>query len=262
MKISKAKARKLGNWMKIDWKKVKFKQFWLGVNIELEHAKTVNCHLPTVARIALDHIAEIPDYYDRLIKMEKKAGVSGIYSLIGMEWRSPKGTRKVVGRLPDGRYLVKYITGQFSNSNSAEIHDKENVLFEKKKDEHNLAYKEKLKTEGKRLRAEYEREHGVLLKYLNSLDKSSMQKKRIEIILKVNMVINGKLAPRWKHIVDLVEKGYRVHGKELQAPSGSFFFQKDLTKTAFDFAKWLKSQLGLGGLDIWGHLQHLPRRYK
>ena len=86
MKISREQARKIGNWMKIDWKKVDFRQFWLGINVELEHAKTVNRHLPTIARIALDHIEEIPDYYDRLIKMEKEAGVSGLKKLKKRYW--------------------------------------------------------------------------------------------------------------------------------------------------------------------------------
>ena len=41
----------------------------MGIKVEMEH--TIN---PDVAKkIALDHLAEIPDYYTRLAKMEKEA---------------------------------------------------------------------------------------------------------------------------------------------------------------------------------------------
>lgn len=43
----------------------------MGVKVEMEHTPD-----PFVAaRIALDHLAEIPDYYTRLAKMEEEAGV-------------------------------------------------------------------------------------------------------------------------------------------------------------------------------------------
>jgi len=47
------------------------KQLEMGIKVEMEH--TTN---PIISRkIALDHLAEIPDYYTRLDKMEKEAGV-------------------------------------------------------------------------------------------------------------------------------------------------------------------------------------------
>jgi hypothetical protein len=46
-------------------------QLRLGTRIESEHTNWT----PMAKRIALDHLAEIPDYYDRLIKMEKDAGI-------------------------------------------------------------------------------------------------------------------------------------------------------------------------------------------
>lgn len=42
-----------------------------GIEIEYEHTKDKS----TAREIALDHLLEIPDYYERLDKMEKKAGV-------------------------------------------------------------------------------------------------------------------------------------------------------------------------------------------
>jgi len=47
------------------------KQLEMGIKVEMEH--TTN---PIISRkIALDHLEEIPDYYTRLDKMEKEAGV-------------------------------------------------------------------------------------------------------------------------------------------------------------------------------------------
>jgi len=43
----------------------------LGTRIESEHTNWT----PMAKRIALDHLSEISDYYTRLIKMEKDAGV-------------------------------------------------------------------------------------------------------------------------------------------------------------------------------------------
>ena len=46
-----------------------------GIDVELEHTtdKTV------AEKIAKDHLCEIPDYYDRLEKMEKEAGINEIF---------------------------------------------------------------------------------------------------------------------------------------------------------------------------------------
>lgn len=42
-----------------------------GIKVEMEHTTD-----PVIAkRIALDHLAEISDYYTRLLKMEKEAGI-------------------------------------------------------------------------------------------------------------------------------------------------------------------------------------------
>lgn len=54
------------------------KQLRMGIKIEMEHVpdSTPKVLAKEIAiRIALDHLAEIPDYYTRLIKMEKEAGI-------------------------------------------------------------------------------------------------------------------------------------------------------------------------------------------
>ena len=44
----------------------------MGINVEYEHGPDKI----TSRKIALDHLAEIPDYYTRLKKMEEEVGVS------------------------------------------------------------------------------------------------------------------------------------------------------------------------------------------
>jgi hypothetical protein len=46
-------------------------QLKMGIKVEMEHTTD-----PLIAkRISLDHLSEIPDYYTRLAKMEKEAGI-------------------------------------------------------------------------------------------------------------------------------------------------------------------------------------------
>ena len=45
----------------------------MGISVEMEHTNNRD----VAERIALDHLAEIPDYYTRLLAMEKEAGIEG-----------------------------------------------------------------------------------------------------------------------------------------------------------------------------------------
>jgi len=55
----------------IEEKDVDAKELKMGIKVEMEHTTD-----PILAkRISLDHLSEIPDYYTRLIKMEKEAGI-------------------------------------------------------------------------------------------------------------------------------------------------------------------------------------------
>lgn len=54
--------------------KVDIEQLRKGMEVEQEHLGTIGrFNYLTLARIALDHLKEIPDYYDRLDKMENEA---------------------------------------------------------------------------------------------------------------------------------------------------------------------------------------------
>lgn len=63
------------------------KQVEMGIKVEMEHTNDPD----TAREIALDHLAEFPDYYTRLKEMENKAekelGKSGVK---GMKWNQKK----------------------------------------------------------------------------------------------------------------------------------------------------------------------------
>ncbi len=51
--------------------KINPKQLEIGTKVEMEHTDDVKL----ARKIALDHLREIPDYYTRLLKMEREAGI-------------------------------------------------------------------------------------------------------------------------------------------------------------------------------------------
>ena len=57
------------NRKKIDLSKIDPKELRMGIKVEYEHTKDRE----TAKRIALDHLAELPDYYTRLKAMEEQA---------------------------------------------------------------------------------------------------------------------------------------------------------------------------------------------
>jgi len=72
-------AQKFGESLGIKWDKFDVDQFRRGLDVELEHgtidpATNVTNDDPLITgKIALAHLNEFPDYYDRLDKMEKEA---------------------------------------------------------------------------------------------------------------------------------------------------------------------------------------------
>ena len=75
-------AKKIGEELGIDWSKFDVEQFRKGMDVELEHGK-VDLHTnvsdddPLITgKIALAHLNEFPDYYDRL-KWKKRLKSSG-----------------------------------------------------------------------------------------------------------------------------------------------------------------------------------------
>ena len=76
-----SEAKKIGDRLGIRWDKFDAEQFRMGMDVELEHglrdpSTNVSNDDPVITgKIALAHLNEIPDYYDRLETMEKEAGV-------------------------------------------------------------------------------------------------------------------------------------------------------------------------------------------
>jgi hypothetical protein len=72
-------AREIGQQLNVDWSKFDVDQFRRGMDVELEHGRVdantnVSNDDPLVTgKIALAHLNEFPDYYDRLDKMEEEA---------------------------------------------------------------------------------------------------------------------------------------------------------------------------------------------
>jgi len=72
-------AKSIGEKLGITWNKFNVNQFRKGMNIELEHGiidanTNVSNDNPLITgKIALAHLNEFPDYYDRLEKMETEA---------------------------------------------------------------------------------------------------------------------------------------------------------------------------------------------
>ena len=72
-------AKKIGEKLGIKWNKFDVDQFRRGMDVELEHGlrdkktNVTNDGPLMTGKIALAHLNEFPDYYNRLEKMEKEA---------------------------------------------------------------------------------------------------------------------------------------------------------------------------------------------
>ena len=77
--VTKEDARQIGESLGIKWDKFDLEQFRRGMDVELEHGlgdprtNVTNDDLLITGKIALAHLNEFSDYYDRLEKMEEEA---------------------------------------------------------------------------------------------------------------------------------------------------------------------------------------------
>jgi hypothetical protein len=77
--ITAEEAKLIGARLGINWSKFDVNQFKMGMEVELEHGtvspltNVTDDNLLTTGKIALAHLNEYPDYYTRLLKMEKEA---------------------------------------------------------------------------------------------------------------------------------------------------------------------------------------------
>ncbi|MFW9804274.1 MAG: DUF5661 family protein [Candidatus Thorarchaeota archaeon] len=72
-------AKEVGERLGIKWDEFDLEQFRMGMDVELEHGKrdettnVTNDDAMMTGKIALAHLKEFPDYYDRLDKLEEEA---------------------------------------------------------------------------------------------------------------------------------------------------------------------------------------------
>ena len=77
--ITIEEAKLTGKRLGIKWDKFNVNQFKIGMEVELEHGtinpltNVTNDNLLMTGKIALAHLTEIPNYYTRLLKLEKEA---------------------------------------------------------------------------------------------------------------------------------------------------------------------------------------------
>ncbi len=77
--FSSDEARSIGKHIGIDFRQVSLEQFRIGLSVELEHGSEYPKTNVTgddeylTGKIAWAHLREIPDYYSRLVAMEKAA---------------------------------------------------------------------------------------------------------------------------------------------------------------------------------------------
>ena len=77
--FSEDEAKEVGEKLGIKWDEFDLNQFRNGMNVELEHGKiNPNTNVTSddallTGKIALAHLNEFVDYYDRLDKLEKEA---------------------------------------------------------------------------------------------------------------------------------------------------------------------------------------------
>ncbi|MFH1238111.1 MAG: DUF5661 family protein [archaeon] len=77
--FNEEEAKIVGEQLGIQWDKFDVNQFKIGMNVELEHGlvdvetNVTNDDPIITGKIALAHLNEFSDYYDRLEKLEKEA---------------------------------------------------------------------------------------------------------------------------------------------------------------------------------------------
>lgn len=77
--FSTEEAKRIGEALGLDWSEFDVEQFRMGMDVELEHGRidshtnVTNDDPMMTGKIALAHLNEFPDYYDRLEKLEEEA---------------------------------------------------------------------------------------------------------------------------------------------------------------------------------------------
>ena len=74
--FTREEAKEIGDKLGVDWSKISLDEYFMGVNVELEHGSqdprtnVTNDDPITTGKIAWAHLNEIPTYYSKLKVME------------------------------------------------------------------------------------------------------------------------------------------------------------------------------------------------
>jgi hypothetical protein len=71
-RITIEQSKRVGKKLNVNFDIIDVKTLQTGINIEMEHSNITKGSITLSAKIALAHLEEFPDYYQELIKMEKK----------------------------------------------------------------------------------------------------------------------------------------------------------------------------------------------
>lgn len=159
---------------------------------------------------------------------------------VGLTWESPQGQRTVVGERA-GLFAVR-TEGRIG----AELHSLDDVLFEMRRDAANLKTRRQA---GERRRAEEARHKEASYAHGFYETMTPTQAARAKKTLEKTQGFNRKIMRRKDAIEQMVAEGWRVQGNRLVSPTGSYFEQKDITKTALDYAQHLTQTKHERGTD-------------
>jgi hypothetical protein len=160
---------------------------------------------------------------------------------VGFQWNSPKGTREIVTQQVHPRTGKSIYGVSTAGLRFLELIEVSEIDAEIRRDEKN--YEGHLRTQ-QRLEEEEKAkaEQESWLGFTDQIRLPTAKRRAIDALNK-QIGVKGKFASRGQHMINLVKAGYtlgRVTGQRaLMSPEGSFFFEKDLSKTGLDFAQYL-----------------------
>lgn len=166
-----------------------------------------------------------------------------LLSYVGTEWDSTEGKRRVT-RIVDtlqGSYL-----GVFTPGVDTEYLFTPSTLTEEMQRDARILARSRLPAAQKQEKESAPSDSEIpenVAGYLNTLP--LLQRTRARDVLTATVGLNNHYDIRWRHIERLVAEGYivvlgKTFGRALLLPiSGAFFAEKDITKTAMDFASYL-----------------------
>lgn len=158
---------------------------------------------------------------------------------VGRIWASPQGRRKVEQEGERGGVL--YYAVSTEGVAGLQLLPASDLEEEIHRDEANVASRERGRAAAEtEVAAETER-----IRWRGFTDSMTPRARaRADKALSRQVSVRGEFAPRGEHVETMVKSGYRVRtdpklGSILESPTGSFFTQKDLTKTGLDYAEFL-----------------------